>query len=369
MARKINLMVLFGGRSGEHEVSLNSARSILAVIDPAKYEVIPVGITHEGDWLTGEDTLAAFFAGKTNGLSRVTLLPYPGSQVLYALRENGLEPLANIDAVFPVLHGSYGEDGTIQGLLELADLPYVGAGVLGSSLGMDKGVFKDIMRMAGVPVLPALVASRAELQKDIPAVIARAEAAFPYPIFTKPANLGSSVGVTKCRTRSDLMEGLMDAARFDRRVLVEQGLEKPREIELGVLGNDDLIASLPGEIVPSDDFYTYRAKYLDDSSELIVPAPVSEEQTAQMQQIAIRAFQAIDGAGMARVDFLLDRATEKLYVSEINTIPGFTRISMYPKVMAASGIPYPELVDRLINLALERKADRDRTEHHYGRAS
>jgi D-alanine-D-alanine ligase len=369
MARKINLMVLFGGRSGEHEVSLNSARSILAVIDPAKYTVVQVGITHAGVWLTGEDTLAAFFAGQTDGLSRVTLLPYPGSQALYALRGAALEPLVDIDVVFPVLHGTFGEDGTIQGLLELADLPYVGAGVLGSSLGMDKALFKDVMQKVGVPVLPWVVATRAELEQDLSAVIAQSEAAFPYPIFTKPANLGSSVGVTKCRTRSDLMEGLLEASRYDRRILIERGLEQPREIELGVLGNAHPIASVPGEIVPHDDFYTYHAKYQDDSSELIVPARLSADQAAQLQRIAIRAFQAIDAQGMARIDFLQDRATGEFFVSEINTIPGFTRISMYPKVMAASGVAYPELVDRLINLALESKADRDRTEHSYGRTS
>ncbi len=368
MGNRIKVMVIFGGRSGEHEVSLNSARSILAVIDPVKYEVIQVGITHDGTWLTGENTLAALDTGRTGELTRVTLLPYPGSRTLYALRGAALEPLSDVDVVFPILHGTFGEDGTIQGLLELADLAYVGAGVLASAVGMDKALFKDLMRMVNVPVLPSLCATRTQLQNSIPDIIARAEQAFPYPIFTKPANLGSSVGVTKCRSRSDLMEGLMEAARYDRRILIERGLENPREIELGVLGNDLPIASVPGEIVPHDDFYTYQAKYLADSSELMVPAVLTDAQVAELQQIAIRAYQAIDGSGMARVDFLLDRETGGIFVSEINTIPGFTRISMYPKVMNASGIAYPELVDRLISLGLERKSDRDRTEYQYGRA-
>jgi len=354
-----------GGRSGEYEVSLNSARSIMAVLDPARYDVTAVGITRQGIWLSGENVLAAFDSGQTAALERVTLLPYPGSRTLYALRGACLEPICEFDVVFPVLHGTFGEDGTVQGLLELADVPYVGAGVLGSAVGMDKGLFKDLMRMVNVPVLPSLLVTRHELEGDLTAIIAQAEAVSDYPLFTKPANLGSSVGVSKCRNRSDLMEGLMDAARYDRRVLVERGLDKPREIEIGVLGNDQPLASLPGEIVPGDDFYSYRAKYLDDSSELHIPAALNAAQIQQMQQIAVRAFQAIDCAGMARVDFLVDRPTGKIFVSEINTIPGFTRISMYPKAWGASGVAYPELVNRLIDLALRRKIDRDRTEHTY----
>lgn len=366
--QKLRVMVMMGGRSGEHEVSLNSARSVLAVLDPEKYEVIQVGITHAGVWLSGENVLEALSSGQTGGLTRVTLLPYPGSRTLYAIREAGLEALAEIDVVFPILHGTFGEDGTLQGLLELADLPYVGAGVLASAVGMDKALFKDVMRMYSVPVLPSLLVTRAQLEHDVPGIIAQTEALSAYPVFTKPANLGSSVGVTKCRNRSDLMEGLMEAARYDRRVLVERGLDKPREIEVAVLGNEQAAASLPGEVIPCDDFYSYRAKYLDDNSELIIPVQLSPEQTAQIQQIAVRAYQAIDGAGMGRIDFLLDRQSGELFVSEINTIPGFTRISMYPKLWAASGIPYSELVDRLIELALERKAERDRTERSYGGA-
>jgi D-alanine-D-alanine ligase len=368
MAQRLRVLAIMGGRSGEHEVSLNSARSILAVLDPARYEVLQVGITQSGEWVIGSDVIGSLEKGQTDKLTRVTLLPYPGSRTLYALNGSQLEALGEVDVVFPILHGTFGEDGTLQGLLEMADLPYVGAGVLGSAVGMDKALFKDVMRQYNVPVLPSLLVGRHDLEHNLLETIGQVEKLSPYPIFTKPANLGSSVGVTKCRNRSDLMEGLMEAARYDRRVLVERGLDKPREIEVGVLGNDQPLASLPGEIVPGDDFYSYRAKYLDDNSELIIPARLSPEQTQQIQEIAVRAFQAIDCAGLARIDFLLDRASGEIFVSEINTIPGFTRISMYPKAWAASGVSYPALVDRLIDLALERKIDRDRTEHTFGRA-
>ncbi len=366
MSQKIRVLVIFGGRSGEHEVSLNSARSVLAVLDPQKYEVYQVGITHDGVWVTGDNVHAALEKNQTASLPRVALLPYPGSKTVYRIENGALQPWTEVDVVFPVLHGTFGEDGTLQGLFELADLPYVGAGVLGSSVGMDKALFKDLMRMAEVPVLPSLLATRSQIEQDLPDLIARAEQFSDYPLFTKPANLGSSVGITKCRTRSDLMEGLMDAARYDRRVLIERGLDKPREIEVSLLGNEVPQASMPGEVIPGDDFYSYRAKYLDDSSELVIPAPLSPEQIELVQYYAVRAYQAIDCAGMARADFLLDRHSGELFISEINTIPGFTRISMYPKLWAASGIAYPQLVDRLIELALERKADRDRTERQYG---
>jgi D-alanine-D-alanine ligase len=368
MGHRIKVMVMMGGRSGEHEVSLSSARSILAVLDTKKYEIIPVGITPDGEWFTCPDPLAALETGQTQGLARVTLLPFPSSRTLYAIQGSQLAALAEIDVVFPALHGTFGEDGTLQGMLELVDLPYVGAGVLGSAVGMDKVLFKDVMRANGIPVLPSILATRDRLEKDLPAVIAEAEQAMPYPIFTKPANLGSSVGVTKCRSRSDLLEGMMEAARYDRRVLIEKGLEKPREIEMSVLGNAAPIASLPGEVIPHEDFYSYHAKYQDDSSELIIPAPLREELIQSLQATALCAYQAADCAGMARVDFLLDRQTEEVYLGEINTIPGFTRISMYPKLWAASGIPYAELLDRLIDLAMQRKAERDHTERHYGRA-
>ncbi|NLG97544.1 MAG: D-alanine--D-alanine ligase [Chloroflexi bacterium] len=376
MTGKLRLGVLFGGRSGEHEVSLMSARSVLSVLDPMKYEVTPIGITQEGVWLTGtntngEDTLDAIRSNRLQGLTRVTLLPEAGQSVLYAIGndQNGqrLSALTELDVIFPMLHGTFGEDGTVQGLLELADIAYVGAGVLGSAAGMDKALFKDVMRAHNLPVVESIVTTRAEIAGDLEGVIAKAEAVSPYPLFTKPANLGSSVGITKCYNRSDLYEGLMEAAAYDRRVLIERGLQKPREIEVSVLGNDNPQASVAGEVRPAADYYTYEAKYLDDRSELIIPANLPEELMQRIRQIAIEAYSAIDCSGMARVDFLLDSNTQAIYISEVNTIPGFTPISMYPKLWETSGLPYAALVDRLIELALERKADRDRTERQFRR--
>ena len=366
----LTLALLFGGRSGEHEVSLMSARSVLSVLDRARYNVIEIGITHEGAWLTGENVLAAFEQGKTGALLPASLHPDPSKPGLYVIRSSGetevLEKLADVDVYFPVLHGSYGEDGTLQGLFEMADVAYVGAGVAGSSVGMDKGVFKEVMRAQNIPVVEATIALRSEIEKNIEAVVRRAEAVSAYPLFIKPANLGSSVGVTKCRSRSDIAEGLMEAAQYDRRVLIERGVPGPREIEISVLGNDEPVTSVPGEIVPGADFYSYDAKYVLDSSALLIPAPLTEAQTAQVKDIAVRAFKAVDACGMARVDFLLSK-TGEIYLNEINTIPGFTKISMYPKLWEASGLPYAELVNRLIDLALERKTDRDRTVRQYRR--
>ncbi len=353
-----------------------SARSVLAVLDPNKYEVIPIGITQQGVWVSGKNSagaslLDALWEHKTEGLTRVTLLPELGQNMLYALRETAegtrLEALASLDVIFPVLHGTFGEDGTVQGLFELANIAYVGANVLGSAVGMDKALFKDVMRANGIPVVPSMLTTRGEIEKNPPAVIAAAEALAGYPLFTKPANLGSSVGITKCRNRSDLYEGLMEAAAYDQRVLVEQAVVNAREIEVSVLGNDDAQASVPGEILPSGDFYTYEAKYPDDRSELIIPAKLPEETAARVRELAVRAFKAVGASGMARADFLLDPRTQEVFLGEINTIPGFTRISMYPKLWEASGLPYAQLVDRLIELAMECKADRDRTERQFRR--
>ena len=367
---RIHIGVLFGGRSGEHEVSLMSARSILSVLSTERYIVHQIGITREGQWVTGEAVLEAFTLGHTAGLTPAAILPEPGDPRLYALRmgQTGmvLEPVARLDVLFPVLHGTFGEDGTLQGLLEMADLAYVGSGVLGSAVGMDKALFKDLMRAHGLPVLPAGLLNRSQVETDLEAALNAAETVGAYPLFVKPANMGSSVGITKCRSRSDLLEGLQEAARFDRRVLVERGLSKPREIEVSVLGNDQPVASVPGEVVPDDDFYTYRAKYFDDRSQLRIPAPLPAEVTRRLQELAVAAFRAADCAGMARVDFLASQDLSEIYISEINTIPGFTRISMYPKLWEASGLPYPALIDRLTDLALQRKADRDHTERQYG---
>ena len=365
---KLSIGVIFGGRSGEHEVSLASARSVIAALDPAKYDIVQIGINRSGAWVTGEDVLGRLTqegtAGLSSSLTACTLLPDPTRGGLYAIRGDeqaqNLEPLTQLDVIFPVLHGTFGEDGTLQGLLELAGAAYVGAGVVGSAVCMDKDIFKRIMQAHGIPVLEWALVSRREVQADLAGLVARLIGLAPFPIFVKPANLGSSVGITKCRSRSDLAEGLLEAARFDRRILVERGING-REIEVSVLGNTEPQTSIPGEIRPAADFYSYEAKYQDERSELLIPAPLSPELASRIQTLAVQAYQAADCAGMARVDFLLDQDSGALYLNEINTIPGFTQISMYPKLWAASGLPYPQLLDRLIDLALERQADRAQT--------
>ena len=342
-----------------------SARSVLSVLDSIKYEVTQIGITHEGKWLTGEDVLGKFENGKLEGLEQVVVSPDPSEKGIYVLSRGEYQKLTDVDVFFPVLHGTFGEDGTIQGLFELADSAYVGAGVVGSSVGMDKGVFKDVMIANNVPIVDTMVILRAEIEKDMLAVIESAERMSGYPLFTKPANLGSSVGVTKCSNRSDLQEGLLEAAAFDRRILVQKGIQDAREIEVSVLGNDQPVASLPGEVLPSREFYSYESKYIDGTSGLIIPASLPEEVTEKICDYAVRAYQAIDCAGMARVDFFVEKETNRIYLNELNSIPGFTKISMYPKLWEASGLPYNQLVDRLIELARQRKAERDLTSHTY----
>lgn len=371
---RIRIAVLFGGRSGEHEISLLSARTVLSTLNREKYDITEIGITHDGAWLIGEGILDKFSQGSDTlsirDFNPAMISPDPTRRGLYVLRntQHGeiLERLSEIDLVFPVLHGTFGEDGTIQGLFEMAEVAYVGSGVLGSSVGMDKGLFRDVMRANGIPQVDTLVVLRKEIERALDDVVNRAEMMAPYPLFTKPANLGSSVGISKCMNRSDLMEGLMDAARYDRRILVERGV-KAREIEVSVLGNDDPIASVPGEIIPSAEFYSYDAKYVDGRSQSIIPAPISFELSEQVRELAVKAFLATDCAGLARADFLLDRDTGELFLNEINTIPGFTQISMYPKLWEASGLPISALVDRLIELALQRRNDRDRNEWRFRR--
>jgi D-alanine-D-alanine ligase len=354
--KKLHVAVIFGGRSSEHEVSLMSARSVLSVLDLARYEVTQIGITPEGKWLTGQDVLGQFERGKLNGLEHFVLSPDPSDVT---------RQLLPVDVFFPVLHGTFGEDGTIQGLFELADVAYVGAGVVGSSVGMDKGVFRDVMVANSIPVVDTMLVLRAEIENDMASVIETAERIGEYPLFTKPANLGSSVGVTKCSNRSDLQEGLMEAASFDRRVLIQKGIRNAREIEVSVLGNDQPVASVCGEVLPSRAFYSYESKYIDGTSGLLIPAPLPAEVGECIRDHAVRAYRAIDCAGMARVDFFVEKDTNRIYLNELNSIPGFTKISMYPKLWEASGLPYPQLVDRLIELAMERKAERDRTSHTY----
>ena len=342
-----------------------SARSVLSVLDPARYEVTQIGITREGKWLTGEDVLGKFESGKLNDLQQVIVSPDPSESGIHVLQDGTLTKLTEVDVYFPVLHGTLGEDGTMQGLFELADAAYVGAGVVGSAVGMDKGVFKDVMIANHIPLVDTLVVLRSEIEKDMSAVIEKAEDISDYPLFTKPANLGSSVGVTKCINRSDLQEGLMEAASFDRRVLIQKGVRNAREIEVSVLGNDEPVASVCGEVLPSREFYSYKLKYVDNTSELQIPAHLPEETSACIREYAVRAYKAIDCSGMARVDFFVEKDSNRIFLNELNTLPGFTKISMYPKLWEASGLPYHKLVDRLIELAMERKADRDRTSHTY----
>jgi D-alanine-D-alanine ligase len=327
--KKIRVGVIFGGRSGEHEVSLRSADSILNAIDRQKYDVVPITISHEGGW------------------QPFTLSPDPAGD-------------RNVDVVFPIVHGTYGEDGTIQGLFELANIPYVGAGVLGSAVGMDKDVMKRLLRDAGLPIVDYWTFLTRDMDSFLKAHISN----LPYPVFVKPANLGSSVGITKAHSAEELPCALQTAGEYDRKIVVEKGIDA-REIELSVLGNDDPVASVPGEIIPAREFYDYNAKYVSDDSRLLIPAPLSEIQKNDAQRLASAAFRALECSGMARVDLFLEKTTGKFYVNEINTLPGFTSISMYPKLWEASGIPYPELIDRLITLAIERHAEKRKLRTKY----
>jgi D-alanine-D-alanine ligase len=356
---KIRVAVLFGGRSGEHQVSLASARSVMAAMDKERYDIYPIGITKSGCWLTSGDPMAVLSAGEPDPddaqQSGATALQLAGRRELVPGMHKAHFP--TVDVVFPVLHGTYGEDGTVQGLLELADLPYVGAGVLGSALGLDKVAQKQILAANKIPVVDYMAVLRSAWNAQAERVLDAIEERFTYPLFTKPANLGSSVGISKASNRQQLRRGLELAARYDRKLLVEVGVDA-REIECSVLGNEHPIASVPGEVVPCNEFYDYHAKYVSEGSKLHIPAELPAGVAARVRDLAVRAFCAIDCAGMARVDFFLCRKSGQMYVNELNTIPGFTAISMYPKLWAASGISYPELIDRLIALAIERHEDK-----------
>jgi D-alanine-D-alanine ligase len=394
--KKLRVGILFGGRSGEHEVSLLSAASVLNAIDKSKYEVVPIGITKEGRWLTSaeaENLLSGkplehearhLRAGDPEATPAAAVLaageavvvpPEPkksgGSLAPFqtdpALTRRASDRAINVDIIFPVLHGTFGEDGTIQGLLELADIPYVGAGVLGSAAGMDKDIMKSLFRAAGLPIVKHVTFLRGDWETEPKKIQKFVEKNLKYPVFVKPANLGSSVGISKARDRKELGLAIEEAAKFDRKIVIEQGVggkkHKAREIECSVLGNDKPQASVPGEIVPCKEFYDYNAKYLDEGSELIIPAKLIKSETKKVQEIAIRAFQAVDCSGLARVDFLMDAKTRKIYLNEINTMPGFTSISMYPKLWAASGLSYPELIERLIQLGIERHQDKKKNQY------
>lgn len=400
MSDKIRVAVLFGGQSGEHEVSLVSAHAVMAALDPAKYDVVPIGITKDGRWLAGADDTeggswrylvaladrAKLPSDMQRQLEAEERVQVPGvgasvelaeTQMPRAYAEEIASPklvvpvrprahsaittpqaaVQDIDIVFPVLHGPMGEDGTVQGLLELAGVPYVGCGVLASAVGLDKAMMKAAFAAAGLPLLPWVLVRRDDWQRDGEAVFAQIEAALQYPVFVKPANMGSSVGVSKATDRAALEAGLEEAARYDRRIVVEQGIPA-REIEISVLGNERPEASVPGEIVPSGDWYDYEAKYIDGESQVLIPAPITPELAERVTTLALQAFLALDCAGLARVDFLLDKTSGELWLNEVNTMPGFTSISMYAKMWAASGVDYSELLDRLIALGIERKVKR-----------
>jgi len=356
--KTLRVGVLFGGRSGEHEVSLNSARNVMDALQEAGHSVVPMGITSQGHWLTNGDPMQQLVDQSTGSTSDRNI--ENGLNGDWALLPSATEgqQMPSIDLLFPVLHGPYGEDGTIQGLLEMANLPYVGCGVLSSAVGMDKAIAKKLFMVEGLHQTDYRVLMRGAWQRARESTLDDMLTNLQGPYFVKPANLGSSVGVSRATDRATLAEALDLAARYDRKLVIETAVPNAREIEVSVLGNDEPIASMPGEVVPGSEFYDYADKYINDSSQLHIPAPLDEATTCRVQEMAIQAFQAIDGNGLARVDFLLDDATGILYLNEVNTMPGFTRISMYPKLWASSGISYPELVDRLLALALERYEDR-----------
>ena len=390
--KKLRVGILFGGRSGEHEISLLSAASVLKAINPEKYEVVPIGITKQGRWVSSthaekllrgepvhEDHGRHLRAGDPQATSSAAVLakgeavivpPVPESDSLVPFESSAHSADhqgINVDVIFPVLHGTFGEDGTIQGLLELADIPYVGAGVLGSAAGMDKDIMKRLFAAAGLPIVKHVNILRSQWEKEPKKAVKEVEKKLKYPLFVKPANLGSSVGISKAHDRKELGPAIEVAAGYDRKIVIEQGVggnkQKARELECSVLGNDQPQASIAGEIVPSAEFYDYSAKYLDEGSQLIIPAKIGKKQMKELQEMAVAAFQAVDCSGLARVDFLMDPKNGKIYLNEINTMPGFTSISMYPKLWAASGLQYSDLIDRLIGLAMERHREKKRNRY------
>jgi D-alanine-D-alanine ligase len=357
--KRLRIGILFGGRSGEHEVSLASAASIIRGLDPDKYEPVPIGISKEGHWLIGAGAQKLLPDVLRQG-QRVMMNADPTDAAM--VRLDGSGGGQRLDVIFPVIHGTFGEDGTVQGLLDLAGLPYVGAGVLGSAIGMDKDVAKKLLQFTEIPVVPWVTMHRHEWESDPQAVQTTIEEKFAYPVFIKPATLGSSVGMTKVHNREELPPALNLACEFATKVLVEKAVTA-REIEVSVLGNNDPQASVPGEIVPHREFYDYAAKYLEEGTQLLIPAELKPAQIKKIQTLAIAAFKALELSGMARVDFFLEKKGSKLYLNEVNTIPGFTSISMYPKLWEASGISFRDLIDRLIDLALEQHAEKARTKY------
>jgi D-alanine-D-alanine ligase len=357
--KRLRVGILFGGRSGEHEVSLASAASVIRGLDPDKYEAVPIGISKEGHWLIG-GAAQKMLPDVLKGGQRVMMTADPTDAALVKLDGSGGGQ--RIDVVFPVMHGTFGEDGTIQGLLDLAGLPFVGAGVLGSAIGMDKDVAKRLLQVAKIPVVPWITVQRHDWENNPENIQGAVELKFQYPVFVKPATLGSSVGMTKVHSRPELAPALNLACEFAMKVLVEEAVTA-REIEVSVLGNHDPQASVPGEIVPHREFYDYAAKYLEEGTQLLIPADLKPPQAQKIQKYAVDAFRALELSGMARVDFFLEKEGGKIYLNEVNTIPGFTSISMYPKLWEASGIPFRELIHKLIELALELHAEKARTKY------
>ena len=357
---KTRIGIVFGGRSGEHEVSIISAKSVVNALNKKKYEVVPLFINKEGKWLLGFDRKLL----KGRGAKQVYLPLDPTKKELVLVEKSEIST-KKIDVVFPLLHGTYGEDGAVQGLLELSGLPYVGAGVVASAVGMDKVLMKRIFKSVGLPITKYLAILRKQVENKLEDVVGEVERKMAYPIFVKPANLGSSVGITKAHNRKELTNGLATAGEYDRNLIIEQGVDKAREIEVAVLGNDDPKASICGEVIPSKEFYDYEDKYILGKAKLQIPALIPKKLSSKIRKMAIKAFQAIDCSGMARADFLIDPKSGEVYIDEINTIPGFTSISMYPKLWEASGISYKDLIDRLINLAIERLDDKKRSKTSY----
>jgi len=367
--KKLRVGLIFGGKSGEHEVSFCSASSIIKAIGKDKYTVVPIGITKEGRWISPQDSELALQSGKIEGKSTVILLNDPSGRALVRIDNNQRldknSVLERLDVIFSVLHGPYGEDGTVQGLLELADIPYVGAGVTASAISMDKDLMKTIFQQKSLPILKWLTIKRKEWQKDKEKILSFIQNGFEYPLFVKPTNLGSSVGITKVHKKEELEKAIDLASSYDRKILIEEGLEEVREIECGVLGNDEPQVSVVGEVRPAGEFYDYDSKYIDKETQLIVPADLPDGVSRKVQEITLRAFKAVDAAGMARIDFFVSKKENKIYLSEINTIPGFTSVSMYPRLWEASGIPYSDLIDQLIQLALERYQDKKQNKISY----
>ena len=358
--KPLRVGILFGGRSGEHEVSLISAASVIQALDPEKYEAVPIGITKDGRWLAGTAAHKTLPEVLRSG-ERVMLSADPNVAALVPVGDLRADAL-RVDVVFPVLHGTYGEDGTVQGLLDLAGLPYVGSGVLGSAVGMDKDMQKRLFQQAKLPVVDSLAIPRAEWEHSRAKVLIAIRKKFRFPVFIKPATLGSSVGMTKAHNAKELAAAMDLAAEFGQKIVVERAI-RGREVEVSVLGNEDPKASVPGEIVPHREFYDYAAKYLEEGTRLLIPAKLTRAQVKRFQEYAVRAFRALECLGMARADFFLEHRTGRIYLNEINTIPGFTSISMYPKLWEASGLSYRDLLDRLIELALAQHREKQRTKY------